>query len=138
MDDRSMERKEKRKVNDKMLRWVLIISGSISLGLGVLGIFLPVLPTTPFLLLAAACYVRSSERLNNWLLNHKWLGPYIRHYREDKAIPLRGKIITIALLWITILSSAIFAVDILIVRVILILIAVGVTIHVLSFRTLKK
>ena len=58
-----------------------IVGGSVCVGLGVAGIFLPLLPTTPFLLLAAALYVRSSPRLYAWLLSHCWLGEYIRHFR---------------------------------------------------------
>ena len=67
---------------------------TISLALGILGIFLPLLPTTPFLLLTAALYFKGSFRLYNWLLNHRYFGPYIRNYRENKAIPLRAKIVS--------------------------------------------
>ena len=83
----------------RLLQWVLRIVGVLSVALGVLGILLPLLPTTPFLLLAAGCFVRSSPKLYAWLLNHKWFGSYIRHYREHKAIPLRAKIVVLALLW---------------------------------------
>ena len=62
------------------------------MALGIAGIFLPLLPTTPFLLLAAACYVRSSPRLYRWLMNHRWTGEYIRDYREKRGLPLRTKI----------------------------------------------
>jgi uncharacterized membrane protein YbaN (DUF454 family) len=138
MDEENQERNNRKDKRARLTRQLLIAAGSICVVLGVIGIFLPLLPTTPFLLLAAACYVRSSDRLNRWLLNHRVLGPYIRHYREDKAIPLKGKIFTIILLWLTISISAIFAVHILWIRIILFAIAVGVTIHVLTFKTLKK
>ncbi len=111
------------------IRRVLIVAGFLFVGLGILGIFLPVLPTTPFLLLAAACFARSSQKFYNWLLNNRWFGRYIRNYREGKGIPLRVKIITISLLWVTILISAYF-VSIIYVRIFLILVAIGVTIHV--------
>lgn len=117
------------------MRWVLIVAGTIFVGLGILGIFIPVLPTTPFLLLAAACYARSSERLYKGLLNHRWLAKYIRPYREGKGIPIKA--ISISVLWLTILSSVIFVVHPLIVRVILILIAAGVTVYLLSLPTLR-
>jgi len=116
----------------------LIIAGTSFLVLGIIGIFLPLLPTTPFLLLAAACYARSSKRFYNWLLNNKWFGNYIKNYREEKGIPLRIKILTISFLWMVIICSTIFVVNILLGRIVLILIAIGVTIHVLSVRTLRQ
>ena len=120
------------------IRILLIIAGTFFVGLGIVGIFVPVLPTTPFLLLAAACYARSSQRFYGWLLNNKWVGSYIRNYLDRKGIPLRVKVITVTLLWITIGSSVAFAVNILVVKLILVLIAVGVSIHILSVRTLKQ
>ncbi len=126
------------KISNRLIRGVLIIAGTFFVGLGVLGIFLPLLPTTPFLLLAAACYVRSSKRFYNWLLNNKWFGNYVKNYQEKKGVPLKVKILSVSLLWITIIFSAVFIVHILFVRIILILIAIGVTIHILSIRTLKQ
>ena len=108
------------------------------MGLGILGIFLPLLPTTPFLLIAAACYIRSSEKFYNWLINNKWLGNYIKNYIEGKGVPLKVKVLSISLLWITIGYSIVFVVHIFPIRVILILIAIGVTIHILSIRSLKQ
>ena len=126
------------KISNRLSRRVLIIAGTFFVGLGILGIFLPVLPTTPFLLLAAACYARSSKKFYNWLLNNKWFGKYIKNYRERRGVPLKLKILTISLLWVTIIFSAFFIVQILFVSIILILIAIGVTIHVLSIRSLKQ
>ena len=120
------------------IRILLIIAGTFFVGLGIVGIFVPVLPTTPFLLLAAACYARSSQRLYSWLLNNKWFGSYIRNYLERKGVPLKVKVVTVTLLWITIGSSVAFAVNILVVKLILVLIAVCVSIHILSVRTLKQ
>lgn len=133
-----MKIKDERKTTSNLSRWVLIIIGSFFTGLGILGIFLPLLPTTPFLLLAAACYIRSSERFYNWLMNNKWLGNYIKNYLEGKGVSLKSKVLSISLLWITIGYSVVFVVNIFPIRVILILIAIGVTIHILSIRTLKK
>ncbi|MBW1863209.1 MAG: YbaN family protein [Deltaproteobacteria bacterium] len=109
----------------------LILVGHFSAALGILGIFIPLLPTTPFLLLAAACYAR----IYIWLINNKWLGNYIENYREKKIIPLKVKVLSLSLLWITIGFSIFFVVNIFLLRVILILIVIGVSIHVLSFRT---
>lgn len=120
------------------MKIIYIIIGSISLGLGVLGIFLPVLPTTPFLLLAAALWCKGSPGLYRWLLDNRHLGAYIRNYREHRAIPLRGKIVTVATMWTTILLSAFLAVNVWWLRVLLFVIAAAVTWHVLSFKTLDK
>lgn len=73
------------------MKTLYIALGTLSLALGILGIFLPLLPTTPFLLLTAALYFKSSPRLYNWLLNQKHLGPYIRNFRENKSHPSTRK-----------------------------------------------
>ncbi len=125
-------------MKQKWVRILLIIAGTLSVGLGILGISVPVLPTTPFLLLAAACYARSSQRFYDWLLNNKYFGDYIRNYQQRKAIPLKVKVLTLALLWITIGCSVMFIVEIPLVRVLLILIAIGVSIHILRLRTLHQ
>jgi len=122
----------------KWIRLLLIIVGTLFVVLGVIGMFVPVLPTTPFLLLAAACYARSSQRFYDWLLSNRWFGGYIRNYIQRKGVPLRMKVLTIALLWITIGCSIVFAVEDFILRLILLLIAIGVSIHILSLRTLKQ
>lgn len=118
-------------------RWFLIILGTLALGLGVIGIFVPLLPTTPLLLAAAACYLRSSERMYGWLMNHRRLGPFITNYRQHGAITKKHKIMTLVLLWTAIGYSAIWATRSLVLRIGLLAIAAGVTIHVLSLRTLK-
>ena len=99
------------KNNSKVLKIILIVCGSISVGLGVLGVFLPLLPTTPFLLLAAACYFRSSPKFYNWLIQSKYLGTYIKNYREHKSMFLPMKVFVIALLWLTILYSIFFVLE---------------------------
>lgn len=117
-------------------KWLLVSIGILSVGLAAVGLFLPVLPTTPFLLLAAACFIRSSDRLYRWLINHKWFGPYIRNYREHRAITRPAKITTLVLLWGVIGYTVLRAVSDLLPRIALVLVAVGVTIHVLRLRTL--
>ena len=128
----------KTRARGTWIRILLIIAGTFFVGIGIVGIFVPVLPTTPFLLLAAACYARSSQRFYSWLLNNKWFGNYIRNYLERKGVPLKVKVLTVTLLWITIGFSVAFAVHSLVVRLILVLIAIGVSIHILSIRTLKQ
>ena len=129
--------KNKITTASKRVRILLTTLGILFVGIGILGIFLPVLPTTPFLLLAAVCFARSSQRFYDWLLNNRWFGNYIRNYREGKGLPLKQKVIIIILLWVVIGFSATFAVHALWVKIVLILIAIGVSIHILSLRTLK-
>jgi uncharacterized membrane protein YbaN (DUF454 family) len=117
-----------------LTRTILIVCGTLCVALGVLGIFLPVLPTTPFLLLAAYCYARSSGRFYEWLLNNRWCGAYIRNYRQGRGIPLKQKVFTISLLWLTIGSTAWFAISQWWLRLILLGIAIGVTIHLAKIR----
>jgi hypothetical protein len=117
---------------------LFVFSGTICLGLGALGMFLPVLPTTPFLLLSAACYYKGSERMHRWLLNNKWFGNYIRNYKEGKGISPKGKILTLFLLWTTICYSALFLVNILMVQIILLAIAIAVTVHVTTLPTFRN
>ena len=119
------------------MKYILIVLGSISLALGVIGIFLPLLPTTPFLLLAAALYVRSSEELYNWLIHQKYLGTYIRNFREHKAIPLHAKIISVSMVWITLTYCAIAIIEPIWLKALFFLLAIGVTWHILSYKTLK-
>ena len=119
------------------MKYILIILGSISLVLGVIGIFLPLLPTTPFLLLSAALYVRSSEKLYDWLISQKYLGAYIRSFREQKAIPLRAKIISVAMVWITLLYCAISISESIFLSIILLILATMISWHILSYKTLK-
>jgi uncharacterized protein len=130
--------KHNRSQPTPLKRWALILAGSLCVGLGTLGILLPLLPTTPFLLLAAACYVRSSQRFYNWLLTNRWLGEYIRNYRDGHGIPRSTKLVVIALLWLTIGFSALVVVPVLIGKLALLLIAIGVTTHVLTIKTLDR
>jgi uncharacterized membrane protein YbaN (DUF454 family) len=133
-----MDLMEKKSNQPSMIKKkLLVIAGVISLSLGVVGMAVPILPTTPFLLLAAACFLRGSDRLYQWLMNHRFFGEYIRNFREYKAIPLHSKILMIGLLWITILFSIIFVVDSIYIRILLACIAIAVTAHILHFKTLE-
>ena len=121
------------------MKWFLIILGSLSLGLAIVGVFLPLLPTTPLLLLSAWCFFRSSPRLYEWLLNHPRLGGYIRNFREYRAIPLRVKIVSVSMVCLT-LGYCIFAVvdEWWWAQVLLLLLAIAVSWHILSYATLKR
>ncbi len=120
------------------MKYVYILLGTLSLILGIIGVFLPVLPTTPFLLLSATLYLHSSPRLYNWLLSHPHLGVYIRNFREYKAIPLRVKVVSVSLVWLTLLYCAFFVAKEWWMSLAFIAIAVGVTVHILHYRTLRK
>lgn len=116
-------------------RRLLIGAGTLSTGLGIIGIFVPILPTTPFLLLAAACYMRSSERFYQWLINNRILGAYVRNYIEDKGMPVKIKMFTILLLWLTIALTIVFGVQNIVIKIVLICIAVGVTAHIALIKS---
>lgn len=120
----------------QIIKYLLIFAGIICTSLGIIGIFVPLLPTTPLLLLAAALFARSSRRLHQWLINHKVFGTYIRSFMEDKIIPVRIKIYAISLMWTSIIFSIII-IDKLLLRCMLAVIAIGVTVHILSYRSTK-
>ena len=113
---------------------LLIFAGTLCVGLGVLGMFLPLLPTTVFLLLAAYCYSRSSERFHNWLLTNRWCGSYIKNYKSGKGISIRQKVSTIATLWLSI-GFSMWLVGGFWIDLLLIAIALGVTIHLVMLKT---
>lgn len=116
-------------VKSDILRWILICCGWLCITAGMVGIFLPLLPTVPFLLLAAACFARSSKRFHVWLVGHNRLGPLIRGYLDGGGIPLRAKIMAIGMIWVSLPASAFIFVQELWVRIMLILVAAAVTLY---------
>ena len=129
------ETAKETKASQKLVRAFFFVAGTVSLVLGAVGIVLPVLPTTPFLLLALACYLRSSERMTHWMLNNKYFGKYIRNYKEGKGIPLKTKLFALTILWATIVFSTFFIIPMLIVQIILFAVAAAVTIHLTRLPT---
>ncbi len=123
---------------NRLKKAIFTILGTIFVVLATIGIVLPILPTTPFLLLAAACYLKGSTRMHNWLLNNRIFGTYIKNYREGKGMTARAKVFTLTLLWITIAYSAVFLVPMLVVQVILFAVCIGVTAHLLKIPTYKQ
>jgi uncharacterized membrane protein YbaN (DUF454 family) len=115
-------------------RRLFITAGSISLGIGIVGIVVPLLPTTPFLLLAAYCYSRGSKRLSDRLLGNKFIGSYLRNYLEGKAMSLKAKICSLSILWGVIGCTAALVTDSLIIRIVLLAVGSGVTVHVALLR----
>ncbi len=128
----------KIKKHKNIYKLLLIITGSLFLVLGTIGIVVPVLPTTPFLLLTALCYAKSSEKFYNWLINNRVFGTYIKNYRDGKGIPVRVKLFAISLLWVAILISAFFAVENNALKILLIVIAILVSIHIITISPKKK
>jgi len=112
-------------------------SGHLCVALGTAGIFLPLLPTTPFLLLAIFFYARSSKKFHDWLMNHKVLGLYIRDFMDGKGVPLRAKVIAISMIWLVIGTSVIFFVPVMIGKVSMLVIALAVTIYLISLPVKK-
>ena len=119
-------------------RMILIAIGWLSIVAGVIGLFLPLVPTVPLLLLAAACFARSSERFHRWLVEHDHLGPLVRDYLQGGGIPLRAKVTAIGMVWVSVPISAFFFVSILWVRVMLMVIATGITLYLLSLPSLPS
>lgn len=117
------------------MKILLTVIGSIAVVLAILGIFLPLLPTTPFLLLASACYLRGSKRMHRWLLNNRVFGEYLRNFEEGKGIPRKAKIIAIALLWAS-LAFSIYKVQIVPLQFMLVMLGIGVSIFLLKMKTL--
>ena len=117
-------------------RYLLMSIGFLSLGLGVIGILLPLLPTTPFLLLAAWCFYRSSERFHHWLLNHKIFGKHIRNYTESRAIDSKMRWFAIVILWLSIAFSVYLFWHTVFVPILLFVIALLVSWHILRLRTM--
>lgn len=125
----------KRLSDSPLVRGLLVGAGLLATALGILGIFLPLLPTVPLLLLAAACFARSSERCYRWLIDHPRLGPLVTGYLDGEGIPLRAKLWALALLWSSISISAFLFVPHLVVRLLLFAVAAGVTLYLLRLPT---
>jgi uncharacterized protein len=120
---------------DHAARWMLIASGLICVGLGALGILLPGLPTTPFLLLAAYCFARSSEHFHGWLLNHRWLGSYVRNFEEGRGMTRAAKASTLLVMWLSFGVTIVFFVPVVWGQVAMMLLAVAVSIYLLRLPT---
>ena len=129
----------------KIIKALWLALGLVCLGLGAIGVVLPLLPTTPFLLAAAACFCKSSSRMYDWLTKNRWFGEYIRSYRAGRGLPMRTKITAIAVLWITIGISSIFLLNrilppylVLPIQIVMVAVAVGVSVHLVRLPTFKK
>lgn len=120
----------------KLKKYTFIVFGTLALVLGIIGIFLPILPTTPFLLLASFFYVRSSKKLNHWLLNHKYFGAYLTDYIEYKAIKKSNRRYSLTFLWFTLITAMIVSQQIWLVCL-LIVIGSSVTFHIMHLNLIE-
>jgi uncharacterized membrane protein YbaN (DUF454 family) len=121
----------------QLKKWLLIGAGTAAVITGTIGLIVPVLPTTPFLILAAICYMNSSPRLYQRLLRQRYIGPYVRNYLEKRGMSAASKVWTLSLLWVALGCTAAFATDSLVVRIILLAVFIGVTTHILMIKTIR-
>lgn len=117
------------------MRVLLKNGGNVSVGLALVGIFLPVLPTTPFVMLAFFLFDRSDSRYRDWLVNHPRLGPIVKEYSSNEGIKLKAKIKALALLWISISISIVFFIKNIYTQSVVLFVAVCVTFYILSRKT---
>lgn len=144
-DEQASKKTESKKKGQNVTRALWFIAGMLCLFLGAIGIVLPILPTTPFLLAAAACFCKSSSRMYNWLLNNRWFGEYIKNYREGRRLPTKTKITALTVLCLTIGFSTVFLLNrflppqlLIPMQLVMVAVAVGVSIHILRLPTFKK
>jgi len=122
----------------RIVRYAYLVSGFLLVAIGIIGIFLPLLPTTIFLILASACFVKSSPKANEWLRSNKILSPYLKNYQDKTGLSAKTKIFTISFLWISISLSAFYLTNEFYIKIILLAIAVGVSIHLIMVKTKKN
>ena len=127
-----------KKPASPLVRGLLMATGTLSLATGIIGIFVPVLPTTCFLLFAAWCYARSSQKSYDRLMNARYIGKYLKNYRDGKGVAKSIKIASISLIWISISYAALVVVSNAYIQILLLAIAAGVTWHIATIPTLKQ
>lgn len=130
-DDQPVVSSPREVIGSSALRYLLIALGFVCIALGVLGIFLPLLPTVPLLLLAAACFARGSDRCYSWLIEHRHLGPVVQAYMDGKGMPMRAKLTALCLIWLTIPMTVVFAINGTWARALLLFIGLAVSIYLL-------
>jgi len=125
-----------KKQKNSLVKFLLYSSGFFFLGLGILGIFIPLLPTTPFLLLAASVFMHTNKKIYVWMFNNRWFGKQFRSYVKNKSVSRIVKISSLLVLWITISYSIFFVVENIWIRLVLVIVLVGVSIHILKLKTI--
>jgi len=125
-------------IKNRIIRYIVLIAGIVSLILGIIGIFLPLLPTTPFVLLTAYCFAKSSNKLHLLLLNHKYFGKILQDFTENRIIRRKNKIIALTFMWTSLILSVTFFMPFIWVKVIVIGIGISVTVYILKFPSELK
>ncbi|MGP4040583.1 YbaN family protein [Gracilibacillus sp. D59] len=120
--------------NVKRTLWIL--GGSLSLVIGLIGMIVPILPTTPLIILAGFCYGKSSARLHNWLVTNKYFGHYIKDYTDGKGVPIRIKILAVLIVWTSVLFT-VTVIPLFPIRIFMLGIAVFVTLFIFTSPLLK-
>lgn len=121
----------------RLLRWAYMAAGALLVGIGVLGVFLPLLPSTIFFLGAAACFGRSSPRAHRWLTTNRWFGKHLHNYQQEKGATIPAKMFSIGSLWLGIGITEYFFLENLWLRLALLAIAAAVTTHLIRLRTIR-
>lgn len=122
---------------NSVVKVLFIVGGTLSVALGMLGIILPVLPTTPFLLLAAFCYARSSARLHEWLLTNRWFGEYLKNYYKGRGMRFRDKVLALVLMWTSVGWTVLYAISFWWGKLLLLVVALSITVHLLRLKTYR-
>jgi uncharacterized membrane protein YbaN (DUF454 family) len=114
---------------------LLFYTGWIFVVLGFIGVILPLVPTTPFLLVATAIFYKTSPRFYNWILGNRYFGRYIRDFKEKRGIPLRVKIVALLFMWTSLLLSTFYLVPLMWVKILMLFIGIAVTVHIMNIKT---
>jgi uncharacterized membrane protein YbaN (DUF454 family) len=132
-----MQNSDEHSVASSLKKGVYFIVGVLALGAGIIGVFLPVLPTTPFILLSAWCFFRSSTRFYEWIISNERFGPTIQNYQEGRGITKPTKIRAIVMMWLAITVSVYFFITNIYLIALMYTVAVGVTVYLYRLPTLE-
>ncbi|MDR2873278.1 MAG: YbaN family protein [Methanobrevibacter sp.] len=121
----------------KIKKLFCFVLGAIFLSIGAIGIVLPLLPTTPFVIISVFCFGKSSKRVEEWILRNKYFGSYIENYRNKVGVPIKVKIRSVLFLWIALIISMIYLQKLLMILILLI-VGIAVTLHIYFLRTKKE
>jgi uncharacterized membrane protein YbaN (DUF454 family) len=133
-----MQDTEKKSITGSFKKGIYFIIGTLALAAGIVGAFLPVIPTTPFILLSAWCFFRSSSKIYQWVISNETFGPTIENFQKGKGITVNTKIRAVVMMWLTISISVYFFIRNMYIIAFVYLIAIGVTVYLYKLPTLKE
>ena len=124
--------------SNRILRGLWLGLGLLLTIIGLIGIIVPGLPTTPIMILAAACFFKSSEKLYTWVIQNKYFGEHVRNFREGRCMPFRAKVTAIITMWIFVLISIFVGIpeSMILAKIITFLGAATGTVYVIRLRTI--